>query len=144
MYLYKSTLIDAPVGEVWKLLRRFDGVPEWSPTVTEAIIEDGGPSDRVGCVRKLVLPDGSYFRETLLALSDADHTFSYDILESPLPVSNYVATQRFTPVTSTGQTFAAWAVNFDVKEEDAQDMRHVVGVEISEDGLASMKAYFEE
>ena len=143
MYLFKSAIIDAPVAKVWRVLRNFDSVPLWSPDIAEATIEHGRAADAVGCVRKLVLPDGSYFRETLLALSDADHSFSYDIVESPLPVSNYVATQRFTPVTTTGQTFTAWAVNFEVADEHAEEMREVVGVGIFENGFEGMKSYFE-
>lgn len=143
MYLFKSAIIDAPVAHVWRVLRNFDSVPLWSSDVTEAIIEDGGPADRVGCIRKLTLPDGRFFRETLVALSDADNSFSYDIVESPLPVSNYVATQRFTPVTTTGQTFTAWAVNFEVSDEDAAEMREVVGVAIFESGFNGMKDFFE-
>jgi hypothetical protein len=143
MYLFKSTIIDAPVADVWRVLRNFDSVPLWSADVSEAVIEDGGVADRIGCIRKLTLPDGSFFRETLLALSDADHSFSYDIIESPLPVSNYVATQRFTPVTTTGQTFTAWAVNFEVSDEDAAQMRKVVGTAIFESGFEGMKNYFE-
>jgi hypothetical protein len=143
MYLFKSTIIDAPVANVWRVLRNFDSVPLWSTDVSEAVIEDGGVADRIGCIRRLTLPDGSFFRETLLALSDADHSFSYDIIESPLPVSNYVATQRFTPVTTTGQTFTAWAVNFEVSDEDAAQMRKVIGTAIFESGFEGMKNYFE-
>src|ERR1700758_4569869 len=35
---------------------------------------------------------GGHFRERLLALSDRDHICTYTILESPLPITDYVAT----------------------------------------------------
>ena len=38
-------------------------------------------------------------RERLLALSDYDYSCTYEILESPMGVTNYVATLKLTPVT---------------------------------------------
>ena len=45
-------------------------------------------------------------REQLLALSDPERTYTYNILISPMPVANYVATLRFTPITKL-TTFAS-------------------------------------
>ena len=58
MRIFKSAVIDAPVEKVWTVLRCFDGVVKWNSGVVEARIENGEPNDRVGCIRRLVLPDG--------------------------------------------------------------------------------------
>ena len=143
MHLFKSAVIDAPITAIWPVLRRFDGVVEWNPGVASAEIEGGKASDQVGCLRRLVLPDGGVIRETLLALNDRETSFTYDIVESPLPVWNYVATQRFQPVTMGEKTFTSWEVWFDVADENAQAMAELVGVGIFENGFAGMQKYFE-
>ena len=142
MRIFKSAVIDAPVETVWAVLRCFDGVVKWNPGVVEASIEEGEPNDRVGCIRRLVLPDGGVIRETLRALDDVSRSFTYDIIESPLPVRDYLATQRFHPVTLGGQTFATWEVDFETDPEHAVEMAELVGVGIFENGLKGMQDYF--
>ena len=74
----------------------------------------GRASDSIGCVRSFSLQDGGRLREQLLAMSDPDHSVTYSILVSPMPVTNYVATLRLTPVTVGQQTFVEWWAEFDV------------------------------
>ena len=50
----------------------FNGLPGWHPLTSKSRIENGEPSDRVGCIRVLTLLDGSTVREQLLGLSDFD------------------------------------------------------------------------
>lgn len=88
----KSTIIDAPIEEVWALLRDFNGHDRWHPAVAESRIEDGGRGDMPGCVRAFRLTNGGRLREQLLSFSDAAHKFTYCLLEAPLPLVNYVAT----------------------------------------------------
>ncbi|MCA3017993.1 MAG: SRPBCC family protein, partial [Rhodocyclaceae bacterium] len=67
--VYISSVIDAPVGRVWERVRDFNALPRWLPLVRESRIENGEPSDRVGCVRDFRLQNGDRLREQLLALS---------------------------------------------------------------------------
>ncbi len=48
--------------------------------------------------------DGDMLRERLLGLSDYDYSQTYEILESPMGVANYVATLKLTPVTDGQRT----------------------------------------
>lgn len=112
-HVYVSTILARPAAEIWRVIRDFDALPAWTPFVRESRIEGGLPADQVGCVRRFVLTDGGVIRERLLALSDYDLSMSYEILESPMGVSDYIATLSLTPVTETGQTFAAWEARFD-------------------------------
>ncbi len=124
--VYVSSLIDAPLEKVWKVLRDFNGLPNWHPLVGVSQIEDNLPADAIGCVRNFQLADGgATIREQLLALSDVEHLCTYSILESPLPVSNYVATVRLRRVTTTNQTFGEWQSTFDTpagEEESAMEI----------------------
>jgi NADPH2:quinone reductase len=108
----ESTIIAAPVDEVWRILRDFNGHDRWHPAVATSAIEDGLPVDAVGAVRRFRLADGGELREQLLSLSDAEHRFTYCILEAPLPLMGYVATVALKPVTDGDGTFWEWRCEF--------------------------------
>ena len=118
--IYVSEVIDAPIEKVWGLIRDFNGMPEWHPFITDSHIEGGLPSDAVGCVRNFHLANGGHLREQLLSLSDRDHECVYCILESPLPVTNYVAGYRVLPITEGNRTFIDWWAEFGIKPEDEE------------------------
>ena len=104
--VYTSSLIPAPVARVWEYVSDFNGLPNWFPGVTDSRIEPGKAVGQAGCVRNFGLEGGPRMREQLLAISDANHSFSYKMLEGPLPVSSYQATVRLLPVTDGDHTFA--------------------------------------
>ena len=79
----RSTIVDAPVEDVWAVLRDFNGHEHWHPAVASSAIEDGAEGDQVGAVRDFQLKDGGRIREQLLALSDVETSFAYCILEAP-------------------------------------------------------------
>lgn len=110
--VYVSSVIPAPAAEVWRIIRDFNGLPAWTPFVADSRIESGMASDQIGCIRNFRLKDGGVIREKLLALSDYDLSCIYAILESPMGVTDYVATLALTPVTETNATFAEWTADF--------------------------------
>ena len=46
----ESTMVGAPVGEVWTLLRDFAAIGDWHPALPSAEIEDGPPTALAACV----------------------------------------------------------------------------------------------
>ena len=96
-HIVKSTILDAPTDAVWNVLRDFNGHDRWHPAVATSTIERAQASDKIGCVRRFKLKDGSELREQLLALSDLEQTFSYCLLDTPIPMFNYVAHVRLLP-----------------------------------------------
>ncbi len=111
-HIVKSTILDAPTGAVWDVLRDFNGHDRWHPAVATSTIERAQASDRIGCVRRFKLKDGAELREQLLALSDLEQTFSYCLLDTPIPMFNYVAHVRLLPVTDGDRTFWHWESRF--------------------------------
>lgn len=107
----ESTIIDAPIADVWAILRDFNGHDRWHPAIAESRIEDG-PADMIGAVRRFKLADGAQLREQLLSLSDHRHEFRYCLLASPIPLMGYVARVRLCPVTDGNQTFWEWSSEF--------------------------------
>ena len=124
---YRSAVIHAPLETVWNEIRDFNALPLWHPAIARSEIEDGRPSDSVGCVRSFYLQDGGFLREQLLALSDVEHSFTYNILVSPMPVKNYVATFRLTRVSVGNATLAEWWADFDVTSGTDEEMIASIG-----------------
>ncbi|WP_019633371.1 SRPBCC family protein [Actinomadura atramentaria] len=125
---YASAVLNATADEVWAYVRDF-GNAEWLPGLDTGVIEDGGPADRVGCVRRLIGP-GSVFRERLTALDDAARSLSYEILECPLPIRAGRARLRVAPVTGTGQAFVEWqgVITADPADEEAMEKTFAGGL----------------
>jgi hypothetical protein len=125
--VYISGVIDQPVDKVWAYARDYNGHGEWHPIITESHIEDGKPSDQVGCVRNFTVSDGGHLRERLLSFSDLDRSFTYSIIVSPMPIQNYVATFRCKPITEGNKTFVEWYAEFDVAPENEAEICERVG-----------------
>ena len=136
--IYVSDVIEAPIDKVWALARDYNGHGAWHPRIAASHIEDGAPADQVGCVRNFTLTDGGHLRERLLAFSDLDHAFTYTILVSPMPIENYVATFRCTPVHERGWTFVEWWATYDVGPQDAEEIANAVGRETFAAGIRAI------
>ena len=137
----KSTIIDAPVDRVWALLRDFNGHDQWHPAVKISAIERRLPSDLIGCVRRVQLQDGAEVREQLLGLSDLEMTMSYCLLDTPIPLFNYVAHVRLLPVTYGNRTFWHWEARFMAPARAEADMTHLVAELIFQAGFESIRNY---
>ena len=137
--VFTSSVISAPVESVWRRIRDFNGLASWHPAVARSRIEDGLPSDRVGCVRNFELRDGGVIRETLLALDDIEHRCTYDIIESPMPLQNYVATLALLPVTNGDRTYAQWTATFDCDPADREDLVRSIGQDVFQAGFDALQ-----
>ena len=140
--VYVSSVIPVPAATVWRRVRDFNGLPEWTPFVAESRIEQGLPSDKVGCIRNFTLTDGGKIREQLLALSDYDMSCTYSILESPMGVENYIAKLSITPVTDGNVTFAQWQADFDCPPEREQALIDQIGRTVFQAAFDALRQSF--
>jgi uncharacterized membrane protein len=124
--VYVSDVIDAPIEQVWGVMRDYNDMPSYHPGIKKSIIENGESSDRVGCIRRLTLGEG-FVRERLLCLDDRNYVFTYEIIEGSLPVRNYVAGVRLHRVTDGNRTFAEWWADFEVIGVDRDAMIAQIG-----------------
>jgi hypothetical protein len=112
-----SSVVNAPADKVWAMIRRFDAVVNWLPFVKSSPIEDGGDPTRVGCVRVLTQTDGEVFREVPVALSDAERSYSYTFVSSPVPVRNHQTTLRVLPIIDGDRSYVEWSSRFEIDPE---------------------------
>lgn len=103
--------------EVWDLVGDF-GDLGWHPAAKATDLED-----RDGIVhRAITLPDDAVLVERLEDMNDSGKTYSYSIVEGPLPVSDYRSTLRVIAVDDGcevcwGSAFAAAGVDDDAAKE---------------------------
>jgi hypothetical protein len=142
--VYRSAIIHASANKVWRLVRNFNDLPKWHPAIASSEIEDNLPPDRIGCVRRFRLSsDGGQLREQLLSLADDNRSFTYSILESPMPVDNYMAVMRFTPITMGDETFAEWWAVFDVTSGPPEVTAQEIGDNVFAVGFAALNTALE-
>ena len=136
----RSTVLDAPVDTVWRILRDFNGHDRWHPIVARSDLEAGRRTDEVGAVRNFTIRSGERVREVLLTLSDRDRHLRYAIVDSGLPLEDYVAEFFLKPVTDGNRTFWSWSSRFRTPPGEEEALARLVGEEVYEAGFAGVRA----
>ena len=95
------------------MIRDFNSYPRWVDGIDESFIEEGRAGDAVGGVRNF-LYEGNRIRQRLLAHSDRDRSMTFEMCEPhPMPVTDFVATLRVTPVVDGDRAFVEWSATFE-------------------------------
>lgn len=85
-----STDLNVSADLVWKLIGGFNALPDWHPAVEKSELTEAGQT------RTLSIAGGGKIVEKLEEVDESARTYSYSIVDSPLPVSNYTATIKVT------------------------------------------------
>ncbi|MHC8320803.1 SRPBCC family protein [Pseudomonas sp. GB2N2] len=130
-----SASIDIPASaeQVWQLIGGFQSLPDWLPFIISSEASEGGR------VRKLQTVDGAVVVERLEVFDNAGKTYSYSILQSPFPATEYVANVR---VEAQGEgTRVTWSGRFEpVGVTDEEVTALFAG--IYQGGLESLRANY--
>jgi uncharacterized protein YndB with AHSA1/START domain len=111
--VHVSTVINAPIERVWRLVSDFNGLPAWMPGMKDSVIEEGKPPTEVGAVRRLTMAGSSDpLRERLEVFSPQDYQITYSVLQGPLPMKSIRTTMRLRPITDTYGTLGEWSSEF--------------------------------
>ncbi|QID19232.1 SRPBCC family protein [Nitrogeniibacter mangrovi] len=108
----ESTTLHASPADVWAMIGTFADL-DWHPAIIRTEIVEGLPGS-IGAIRQLTTGDGAVINEELLWQNDAGHMLIYRIVESPLPVDNYVSEMELTP--DGDYCRFTWRSRFDAKE----------------------------
>lgn len=105
----RSADIAAPPAKVWQAIGDFCGIGSWHPAV-----ETCTPSEAAGVkVRTLALKGGGTLKEEQVSRDDKVMSYTYTILEGPLPVSDYRSTLAVAPDGAGSKV--TWSGTFDAK-----------------------------
>jgi len=144
----ESVEIKAPLSKVWATVKDFDGLAKWHPGFSGSELVSGS-NGKAGAVRKLTIKDGPSFNEKLLHYDAAHHSYRYNIIESPLPITDYSSTIT-VKAESGGMTKVVWSGHFKRKntsdnppeaESDAGTIKLIKGV--YRGGLDNLKKMLE-
>jgi polyketide cyclase/dehydrase/lipid transport protein len=114
---YFSTVLNHTADTVWSVIRPFDHYA-WAGVESETAIEAGKSGDQVSAIRRVAVGD-RIIRQVLLAHSDRERSYTYAFCDpGALPVRDYTATIRVTPVVETEAAFVEWWAMFDCAVEE--------------------------
>jgi hypothetical protein len=113
---YWSSAFTSSAEDIWAVVRRFNGLPDWHPAIQDSALVEGESEFTPGAIRVLTGTDGNTYRERLVALDDARRTLTYEIVDAPLPVSGYRSTLQVQTVADTGGSFLTWQSTFDAAD----------------------------
>jgi hypothetical protein len=126
--------IQAPgdLTAVWEIAGPFCAIKDWHPAVKNCEEAKEGEDG----FRLLTLQDGGKIKEKLTESSD--ESYSYEIVESPLPVKGYKATFSVEPGRSEGFTTVVWTAEFEANGASEEEAKKIIS-DIFGDGLKGIK-----
>ncbi|NJM55143.1 MAG: SRPBCC family protein [Verrucomicrobiae bacterium] len=119
----------AQPGSRWAKIGDWCAIKDWHPAIANCTSEKKG-------FRTLTLKDGGRIVEK--QTKTGKFSYSYDIIDSPLPVKNYSATLTAKP-DSNGNTDVVWTAKFDAKDKSDAEAEAVIKG-IFEAGLKNIKS----
>ena len=108
--------LSASAEQVWGRIGGFDTFTDWNPRFEKSEIDGSG----VGATRNMFVVGGGNIIERLDAEDAAGRSYTYTLLESPLPIANYQSTIKVVD-NGDGSCTVDWSAEFDtdgVSEEE--------------------------
>ena len=120
----EATPVNATPEKVWATIGGFCGIAQWHPAIAGCELSSKGGKQ----IRTLTLKGGGSIVEEQLGRDETLMKYSYAIIESPLPVANYVSTIQVEPSAASGSTGSTvtWTGNFEPKGASEAEAKTVI------------------
>ena len=116
-----STQLPVAARTVWDSIGGFNSLARWHPAVARSDeAKKGGAT-----IRTLTLHGGGKIVEQLDSKDEKSRTYSYSILEGPLPVAKYHATLKVSEKSGAGCT-VEWSSEFDAAGASSSEAEKVI------------------
>ena len=132
-----STKLPVPARTVWDTIGSFNSLAKWHPAVARS---EEAKKEGV-TVRTLSLHGGGSIVERLEASDDKTRSYTYTILEGPLPVQKYQATLKVLDNTDGAGCTVEWSSEFEPSGAPAGEAEKVIRG-IYEAGFDSLRKMF--
>lgn len=119
-------------ASIWEMAGDFCAIKTWHPLVADCVESKEG--DVV--FRTLTLKDGGTIKEKLV--DSDDMSYSYEIVESPLPVKNYTAKLWVEESERANRTVVHWDAEFDANGASDDEAKKTIS-DIFAAGLKGIK-----
>jgi len=128
----QSVEVQAPPEQVWALIGGFCSIAKWHPVVKQC----SESQDDGAALRRLTTTDGAVLVEKRVQYSDEGMSYTYTIVDSPLPVAGYTSTLA---VMGMGDgSMITWSGEFAAKGAPDEQAKDVIAG-IYEAGLQALK-----
>jgi carbon monoxide dehydrogenase subunit G len=112
--------VKAAPDKVWAAIGDFCGIANWHPVIASCEMSEADGTK----MRKLTTKDGGVLNEAQKSWDDQAMSYSYAIVDGPLPVANYVSTIK---VTGNGDASTVeWSSTFDAKDAPDDTAKEVI------------------
>jgi hypothetical protein len=118
--------------EIWAIVGEFCAIKDWHPAVAKC--EETKEGDVT--FRTLTLKDGGVIKEKLTGTEDLAYT--YEIVESPLPVKNYKSKLWLEVDDEPNRSVIYWQSDFDANGKSDEEATKVI-TGILGDGVKGIK-----
>jgi len=135
--VHLTTELPVPAETVWAAIGNFNALAQWHPAVekSEESKQDGA------IVRTLSVRGGGSMVERLEAKDDKTRSYSYSIVESPLPVKGYIAQLTVRQGKTPSSCVVEWSSEFEPAGAAENDAVKIVRG-IYEAGFKSLQKMF--
>lgn len=135
----RSVEVAAAPDEVWAAVGEVCAIADWHPLIATCLPEQEGDT----LYRVLETEDGGILREQVIEIDDDARSYTYSILEGPLPVRGYRATFGVAPAGEEGRAVVVWRSNFSALAIPDEEAAAIIAG-IYDAGLEELAARFGE
>ena len=128
----KKIEVPGAPAQIWGIARDFCAIKAWHPLVADCKQTNEGDT----ILRTLTATNGATIKERLVE-SD-DRSYSYEIIESPLPVKNYNAKLWVEQSDRPNRTVIHWDAEFDANGASDDEAKKTIN-DILAAGLKGIK-----
>ena len=125
------THLSASTEDVWSKIGDPGTISSWHPAIAKSSLD--------GKARQCILANGAQIDEAIDNVDDANRSYSYRIVESPLPVEDYRSTIKV--VEADGGCAVEWTSSFDVSAGPAEDTVSMIK-DVYAAGLSALRDSF--
>lgn len=121
--------VHASPDAVWAIVGDPGAIGDWLPALAESSFADGE--------RVCTAGDGAEIRERILAHSDADRSYTYEIVTSPMPLRSYRSTLAVHG--HDDHSHVSWEAEFEALEEDQEPELEAMFSGLYREGLLALR-----
>jgi hypothetical protein len=108
----------AAPAAVWAKIGNFCGIANWHPAIAKCTLSADGK------IRTLDVKGGGVIHEKQEMRDDATRSYSYSIIDGPLPVANYLST--ISVAADGAGSKLTWTGKYDAKGASDADAKKVI------------------
>lgn len=128
-HVSEEITVHAAPEKVWELAGDPGRIADWLPALTSSRLD--------GDQRHCTLQEGGELNERIIARSDAERSYTYEIVDGPLPVTSYRSTLSVSG--HEDHAHVTWAADFEAQEPSADsELEDTLGG-MYQQGLAALR-----